>query len=174
MFVQKWKMFCCTRALFSQTQRMFEVQSERGNRRASGPDGQIPGPSQRDPDARAARTRAKRRALLRRPPEIDLAGPVPLQRIRGFVIPDDPGVYLIHDLRGVLYAGRSICLRRRFTEHCEARGNELIALAQRSVFGRLTFSWVFVPDARRRSQLEHELISWLQPPCNRALLGGLR
>jgi excinuclease UvrABC nuclease subunit len=113
-------------------------------------------------------------ALLRRPPDLNLADPVPLQRIRGFVVPDDPGVYLIHDLRGVLYAGRSICLRRRFAEHCEARGNELIALAQRSVFGRLTFSWAFVPDARRRAQLERELISWLQPPCNRALPGDLR
>lgn len=132
-------------------------------------------PSPGERQASLASTREKRSArLLRRPPDIDLAGPVPLQRIRGFVVPDDPGVYLIHDLRGVLYAGRSICLRRRFTEHCEARGNELIALAQRSVFGRLTFSWTFVPDARRRAQLERELICWLRPPCNRALSGCLR
>ncbi len=161
--------------MFSQTIRMFEVSSDRGKRRASGAGRQTRRPSHREPAAQAVSLRTKRPSpLLRRPPHLDLAGPVPLQRIRGFVVPDDPGVYLIHDLRGVLYAGRSICLRRRFTEHCDARGNELIALAQRSVFGKLTFSWAFVPDARRRAQLERELISWLQPPCNRALPGGLR
>jgi predicted GIY-YIG superfamily endonuclease len=105
------------------------------------------------------------------PGQISLSGPVPLRRVRGFLIPDEPGVYLIHDLRGVLYAGRSICLRRRFAEHCEARGNELIGLAQRSVFGLLAFSWVIVPDRRRRAQLEHEFIAWLQPPCNSAVPG---
>jgi predicted GIY-YIG superfamily endonuclease len=167
-------MFRHTQTLFPQTRGMFEVPSKLSTRRASGPCVQIRNPSHRETATRAAGTQAKRPALLRRPPDMDLAGPVPLQRIRGFVIPDDPGVYLIHDLRGVLYAGRSICLRRRFAEHCEARGNELIALAQRSVFGRLTFSWVFVPDALRRTQLERELISWLRPPCNRAVPGGLR
>lgn len=108
----------------------------------------------------------RRTILLAPPPAIPLSGPIPLRRVRGFIIPDEPGVYLIHDLRGVLYAGRTVCLRRRFAEHCEARGNELIALAQRSVFGLLAFSWVLVPDRRRRAQLEHEFISWLQPPCN--------
>lgn len=111
----------------------------------------------------------RRIILLAPPPAIPLSGPIPLRRVRGFIIPDDPGVYLIHDLRGVLYAGRTICLRRRFVEHCEARGNELIGLAQRSVFGLLAFSWVLVPDRRRRAQLEHEFISWLQPPCNSAV-----
>jgi predicted GIY-YIG superfamily endonuclease len=113
----------------------------------------------------------RRTVLLSPPPAISLSGPVPLRRVRGFLIPDEPGVYLIHDLRGVLYAGRSICLRRRFAEHCEARGNELIGLAQRSVFGLLAFSWVIVPDRRRRAQLEHEFIAWLQPPCNSAVPG---
>lgn len=113
---------------------------------------------------------AKRRAvLLSPPPTIPLSGAVPLRRVRGFLIPDEPGVYLIHDLRGILYVGRSICLRRRFAEHCEARGNELIGLAQRSVFGLLAFSWVIVPDRRSRAQLEHEFIAWLQPPCNSAV-----
>ena len=112
------------------------------------------------------RNASRRAVLLSPPPNSPLFGPVPLRRVRGFIIPDEPGVYLIHDLRGVLYAGRSICLRRRFAEHCEARGNELIGLAQRSVFGLLAFSWVIVPDRRRRAQLEHEFIAWLQPPCN--------
>lgn len=130
---------------------------------------------QTGPDRLAApkdRNAGRRAVLLSPPPAIPLSGPVPLRRVRGFIIPDEPGVYLIHDLRGVLYAGRSICLRRRFAEHCEARGNELIGLAQRSVFGLLAFSWVLVPDRRRRAQLEHEFIAWLQPPCNSAVPGN--
>ncbi len=117
------------------------------------------------------RITSRRTILLSQPPTIPLSGPIPLRRVRGFLIPDEPGVYLIHDLRGVLYAGRSICLRRRFGEHCEARGNELIGLAQRSVFGLLAFSWVIVPDRQRRAQLEHEFIAWLQPPCNSVVPG---
>ncbi len=122
---------------------------------------------------RAALPGSRREALLRLPPQVVLSAPIPLRQIRSFVVPDEPGVYLIHDLRGVLYVGRTINLRRRFREHCDARGNELIAVAQRSVFGLLSFSWETVMDRRQRAQLEHELVSWLRPPCNRAIPGRL-
>ena len=95
-------MFRRTRFVFSQTQGLFEVSSERSNRRASGAGRQSRGPSHREPAARAAGLRAKRPSpLLRRPPDLDLAGPVPLQRIRGFVVPDDlPSSPLHRTLRG--------------------------------------------------------------------------
>jgi excinuclease UvrABC nuclease subunit len=89
--------------------------------------------------------------------------------MRSFLVPDEPGVYLIHDIRGALYVGRSADLRRRFSEHCDARGNELIARAQRSAFGVLAFSWTTVLDGQQRAQVEHMLITWLQPPCNRVI-----
>lgn len=108
------------------------------------------------------------RTLLLAPPvDIALAGPVPLGRRQGFLVPEEPGVYVIHDLRGVLYAGRTTRLRRRFGEHCEARGNDLIALAQRSPFGVIAFSWSVEPDRLRRAQLERALVQWLRPACNR-------
>ena len=105
--------------------------------------------------------------LLTPPVEITLAGPVPLARRQAFLIPEDPGVYVIHDLRGILYAGRTSQLRRRFGEHCEARGNDLIALAQRHPFGVIAFSWAVEPEQSRRAQLERALVQWLRPICNR-------
>ena len=105
--------------------------------------------------------------LLAPAPELELAGSVPLRRARGVLVPDEPGVYLIHDLRGILYAGRTVRLQRRFEEHCLARGNELLWLAQRSAFGVLAFSWTLVRDKRRRAQLERALVAWLRPACNR-------
>ena len=108
------------------------------------------------------------RALLLAPaPEFPLAGSVPLRRARSFLVPNEPGVYLIHDLRGVLYAGRTTRLQRRFEEHRTTQSNELLVLAQRSAFGALAFSWALVSDGRRRAQLERALVSWLQPVCNR-------
>lgn len=108
------------------------------------------------------------RAFLLTPPlDVTLVGPVPLGRMRSFLVPDEPGVYLIHDLRGALYAGRTIRLRRRFGEHCDARGNELIDLARRSAFGVVAFSWAVVRDGPHRARLERALVEWLRPACNR-------
>ena len=76
---------------------------------------------------------------------------------------------MIHDLRGVLYIGRTRNLYRRFDEHYWFTDNELLSLAMRQSFGELTFSWLIAEDERERADLEHRLIAWLRPACNRLL-----
>ena len=110
--------------------------------------------------------------LLVPPIEVTLAGPVPLRRIQSFLVPSTPGVYVIHDLRGVLYAGRSGNLRRRFGEHAEATQNELVHKARQSPFGVLAFSWTVEHDPKTRAQLERSLVEWLRPACNRVTPGA--
>ncbi|MER9490812.1 hypothetical protein NKI86_03145 [Mesorhizobium sp. M0320] len=56
-------------------------------------------------------------------------GSVELVLTREFMIPNDAGVYIIHDLRGVLYVGQSRILRQRFIQHDRLRRNRLLRLA---------------------------------------------
>ncbi|MGR3435839.1 MAG: GIY-YIG nuclease family protein [Shimia sp.] len=83
------------------------------------------------------------------------------------LIDDGLGVYLIHDLRGVLYVGRSNDLRRRFDEHRLKPSNPYLAEAIRKPFGEMRFSWITTSNDRMTGKLERELSRWLQPPCNR-------
>ncbi len=89
---------------------------------------------------------------------------------REFMVPDDAGVYLIHDLRGVLYVGQSRHLRQRFVQHDRLRRNRLLRLAMSRPVGVMKFSWRLVADEAERSAFERELIAVLQPVCNRQLL----
>lgn len=97
-------------------------------------------------------------------------GSVELVLTREFMVPDDAGVYLIHDLRGVLYVGQSRKLRQRFAQHDRLRRNRLLVLAMSRPVGVMRFSWRLVADEAERSAFERELIAILQPVCNRQLL----
>ena len=97
-------------------------------------------------------------------------GSVELVLTREFLVPADAGVYLIHDLRGVLYVGQSRNLRQRFIQHDRLRRNRLLRLAMNRPVGVLKFSWRLVADENQRSAFERELIAVLQPVCNRQLL----
>ncbi|WP_445206905.1 GIY-YIG nuclease family protein [Aminobacter sp. Piv2-1] len=97
-------------------------------------------------------------------------GSIELVLAREFVVPDDPGVYLIHDLRGVLYVGQSRHLRQRFVQHDRLRRNRLLRLAISRPVGIMKFSWRLVADEEERAVFERELIAILQPVCNRQLL----
>ena len=44
-------------------------------------------------------------------------------------LPRSGGVYLIHDLRGCLYIGRSDCLKQRFHTHYELSHNRRLRAA---------------------------------------------
>jgi excinuclease UvrABC nuclease subunit len=94
---------------------------------------------------------------------------IPFRQTRSLLIPDRPGVYLIHDLRGVLYAGKTRDLRRRFYEHYWLTDNELLRLALRQRFGAVHFSWWLVEGDADRAGLEAGLVAWLRPPCNRVI-----
>lgn len=116
----------------------------------------------------ARRDRAER--LLTREISWSPDGTVELALTSEFMVPDDAGVYLIHDLRGVLYVGQSRKLRQRFVQHDRLRRNRLLHLAMSRPVGIMRFSWRLVTDEEERSAFERELIASLQPVCNRQLL----
>jgi predicted GIY-YIG superfamily endonuclease len=116
----------------------------------------------------ARRDRAER--LLTREISWSPDGAVELVLTREFMVPDDAGVYLIHDLRGVLYVGQSRKLRQRFAQHDRLRRNRLLHLAMSRPVGIMRFSWRLVADEEERSAFERELVATLQPVCNRQLL----
>lgn len=96
-------------------------------------------------------------------------GSIAFRQTRALLIPDRPGVYLIHDLRGSLYVGRTRDLRRRFYEHYWLTDNELLRLALRQRFGAVQFSWWVIEGVVDRAGLEGSLIAGLRPPCNRVM-----
>lgn len=114
------------------------------------------------------RSRAAR--LLTGPFDLALDGTVSFTHTREWLVPEQMGVYLIHDLRGVLYVGRTNDLRRRFAEHYWVCGNQLLRLALRSPVGVLMFSWSQHPDEITCAAAERRLIARFQPVCNRLLL----
>lgn len=114
--------------------------------------------------ARSAQQRQERLSLDLK---IKLDGTVPFRRSSDLLVPLDAGVYIIHDLRGALYVGRTCALRRRFQEHEFQPTNPLITQARRNAVGPLMFSWIALGDAKRRHAVEAELVQALDPPCNR-------
>ncbi|MBO6528041.1 GIY-YIG nuclease family protein [Erythrobacter sp.] len=109
----------------------------------------------------------RREAFLSVPGNLDVDGSVMFRALQARLVPEVCGVYLVHDLRGVLYVGRSVDLQRRFEEHRLQKANPFLALALGSPFGDMRFSWIATPDEAEADRLERELISWLQPACNR-------
>ncbi len=81
--------------------------------------------------------------------QVRLDGSAPFRRTSDVLLPRSGGVYIIHDLRGALYVGRTGDLLRRFQEHETLPPNRLIGMARRSAVGPLHFSWITLPDARR-------------------------
>ena len=59
-------------------------------------------------------------------------------------IPADSGLYLIHDLRGPLYVGRTTDLRRRFVQHLTFSHNRGVRTALECSFGPLRFTWLLL------------------------------
>lgn|SRR5574337_1836658 len=101
--------------------------------------------------------------------KLRLTGSAAFRHTRQMLVPRRAGVYLLYDLRGVLYVGTTRNLYRRFDQHYWLTANELIEVAMQHPFGDLTFGWILVADDRQRAELERLLISWLRPPCNRRI-----
>ncbi len=106
---------------------------------------------------------ASRRRLIHDPPDLRLDHDVPYQRGWALAVPHDAGVYLIHDLRGVLYVGQASDLRRRFDQHMEMSHNSKLVKALARPVGDLRFAWIL---DERPSALEQSLIRAFQPLCN--------
>lgn len=99
------------------------------------------------------------------PVEIVIDSSVPCRIDRSFLIPRAAGVYLLHDLRGVLYVGRSEDLQRRFDEHFWQRRNQRIAAVLAKPVGELKFSWHTVGFPEQVA-VERGLIRYFRPVCN--------
>lgn len=58
-------------------------------------------------------------------------------------VPEKPGIYIIYDLAGIIYVGKSgINIRRRLKSHWSRRGNQNIAMAMKIGAGSsLTFKF---------------------------------
>lgn len=109
----------------------------------------------------------RREAFLSAPSNVDVDGSVTFRALQRRLVPEVCGVYLVHDLRGVLYVGRSVDLQRRFEEHRLQKANPYLVLALGNPFGDMRFSWIVASDEAEADRLERQLISWLQPACNR-------
>lgn len=107
----------------------------------------------------------RREALFSSPVRFRTDGNIPFRGSCEFLVPEKPGVYLLHDLRGVLYAGKSANLNRRFREHYWHPA-EKIQRAMQHPFGKFSFRWSEIQDATERTALENSIILWLQPICN--------
>ncbi len=111
------------------------------------------------------------RDLVLRPPELQLDRTIFARTGLSGCIPPCEGVYLFHDLRGVLYVGRSANLRRRFVQHLEHGQNPWLGMALSSPVVEMCFSWLRVVPGES-SSLERSLIRMFRPPCNRTPLLG--
>lgn len=109
------------------------------------------------------RRSSARRRVVRQPPNVDIDGDLPYQQGWEAGVPPQPGVYLIYDMRGLLYVGRSIDLRRRFHQHLDFSHNELLRIAIANPWGQLRFAWITDPNPQ---ELEEHLIGLLMPICN--------
>lgn len=109
-----------------------------------------------------------RQSLVSDPPEINLNGTVAYSQGGSLSVPARPGVYLIHDLRGVLYIGRTTNLHQRYFQHYWGSHNKQVTAVLRRPVGRLEFSWI-ASDIDEQVELERDLIRKIQPLCNRLL-----
>ncbi len=116
-----------------------------------------------------------RTELTRNPPSHQVHGEVAWGRAFAIGVPLGPGVYMIFDLRGVLYVGKTRALRRRFEEHYRESHNPALRLALKNSFGATRFTWIKVeiPDQATKDEaallldeVEQSLIASLRPLCN--------
>ena len=107
--------------------------------------------------------------MVLNPPYVPIQKTIPFRRGWILEVPSAPGVYIISDLRGVLYIGRADNLRRRIDQHYYGESNNpnLNAAIARPV-GNLSLSWCLA-EATYQAELERRLIQTFTPPCNRLL-----
>ena len=98
--------------------------------------------------------------------EVDVDGTVLFHGNQRQFVLNDKGVYLIHDLLGVLYVDRTPDLQRRFDEHRPQQSNSCMIVALSRPFGEMRFYWIRTHSDEKASRLDPSPISWLQLACN--------
>ena len=74
---------------------------------------------------------------------------MPFEKAEVLLVPEASGVYIVYDLAGPIYVGRSaLNIRRRLLTHLEGRGNKNIAMALSiGAASSLSFSFCLLPRA---------------------------
>lgn len=106
-----------------------------------------------------------RRNVVHTPPALHLDGTVAYVEGWAILVPSTTGVYLVHDLRGFLYIGRTQNLNTRYRQHYWATHNHHLMAALRQPLGQTQFSWVLCDDPTC-VELERNLVRSFQPLCN--------
>ncbi|HFJ9453610.1 GIY-YIG nuclease family protein [Bacillus cereus] len=103
--------------------------------------------------------------LLNRPPNFEIAHTILFGRGESVLLPDKPGIYFIHDFRGILYIGRTENLKNRFHQHRWNCKNSRLREVIKQPIMDLKFSWMLI-NFPEQIQKEKELISYFSPFCN--------
>ena len=93
---------------------------------------------------------------------LDASHRLPFDRTNINAVPRRSGVYIIYDLAGPVYAGRSsVDIHRRLQSHFDGTGNRNLALARRIGAGSsLTFTYCLLPSTEQ-ADVERLLIATL-------------
>lgn len=93
---------------------------------------------------------------------LDLSDREPFDSVHVAEVPHTSGIYVIFDIAGPIYAGRSrVDIQRRLRSHLDGSGNKNLALAMRIGASRsLTFTYCCLP-ATDQADVERLLIAAL-------------
>ena len=83
-----------------------------------------------------------------------------------FVLPATPGVYFIHDFRGVLYIGESKNIKQRFIQHLSREDNFKLKVMISNPCGEVKFYWFEVPNKFKAIKMQKDWIRIFDPKCN--------
>ena len=97
-------------------------------------------------------------------PEFD--GSVRYKTSRAFALPSKPGVYFIHDFRGILYIGEAKNLRQRFLQHHRNEDNAKLKKLVSYPFGDLCFFWINTETKLKAVKIQKRWIRVFQPISN--------
>ena len=93
---------------------------------------------------------------------LDLTSRDPFDAQHVAAVPRQSGVYVIYDIAGPIYAGRSkVDIHRRLQSHLNGTGNRNLALARRvGAASSLSFTYCYLPSAEQ-ADVERVLIATL-------------
>tara|TARA_B100001057_G_scaffold468782_1_gene528334 strand:- start:497 stop:901 length:405 start_codon:yes stop_codon:yes gene_type:complete len=83
-----------------------------------------------------------------------------------FLLPKHPGVYFIHDFRGVLYIGESKNLRNRFLQHFYREENLSLKEMISNPCGEIRFFWFKVSNKFKSIKIQKDWIRIFKPEGN--------
>lgn len=105
---------------------------------------------------------AWRKAMTHAPPLLRLEGTVAYMGGWALLVPAEGGLYFIHDIRGIIYIGRTRNLNLRYRRHDWASRNADLVAALKAPVGQVDFSWITCDD-RVAAELERAYIQAFQP-----------